>query len=73
MNFKSVVIIMDEANPSNPALVIQQDINGDVVSSGDQVDVIDSLIGEEWVIAGVGNFHLGAGVYQNVLFQPYGT
>jgi len=67
MNFKSVLIIMDEDNPSNPALVIQQDIDGDIISSGDQIEVIDILVGEGWYITGVGNFQLGSGVYQNVL------
>lgn len=70
MNFKSVIIIMDAVTPSNPPIVIVQDTGGEQVSYGDQIEVIDSLIEDGWTIAGVGNFQLGNGVYQNVLFVP---
>lgn len=67
MDFKSVVIIMDETQPANPAYVIVQDVNGEITSSGDQVEVIDTLVGGGWGIVGVGNFQIGNGIYQNVL------
>lgn len=70
MNFKSVIIIMDAVTPSNPAIVVVQDTSGEQVSYGDQIEVIDSLIEDGWTISGVGNFQLGNGVYQNVLFVP---
>lgn len=70
MDFKSVVIIMDETQPANPAYVIVQDINGEVTSFGDQIEVIDSLISQGWNIVGVGNFQIGNGIYQNVLLTP---
>ncbi len=70
MNFKSVIIIMDADAPSNPAIVVVQDTNGEQVSYGDQIEVIDTFMEMGWTIGGVGNFQIGNGVYQNVLLVP---
>ena len=70
MNLKSVVVIMDNDNPSNPPLVILQDTLGDTVQSVTSIKLIDDLIENGWLIFGVGNFQLGNGVYQNILLQP---
>lgn len=65
--FVSVLIIMDEANPSNSPLVITQRTTGDTVETDPAVEVIYNLLAVGYGIAGVGNFQIGTGIYQNVL------
>lgn len=70
-SFVSVLIVMDEANPTNPPLVISQRVSGDTVETDPAIEVINSLIMDGFIIIGVGNFQIGAGVYQNILLASY--